>query len=55
MLGLFEGGGAEVVQEAFGAFRFARDAGFASEQHPLMIDRPPAFAGIELEQILFGL
>ena len=37
---LFEGGGAEIVQEAFGAFWFARDAGFASEQHPLMIDRP---------------
>ena len=52
---LFEGGGAEIVQEAFGAFWFARDAGFASEQHPLMIDRPPALAGIELEQILFGL
>ena len=52
---LFEGGGAEVVQEAFGAFRFARDAGFASEQHPLVIDRPPAFTGVELEQVLLGL
>ena len=52
---LFEGGGAEIVQEAFGAFRFARDAGFTSEQHPLVIDRPPALAGIELEQVLFGL
>ena len=47
-LALFEGGGAEIVPEAFGAFRFASDAGFASAQHPLVIDRHPAFTGVGL-------